>query len=42
VDGLRVAIEAAGIECHVIGDSLAPRTADIAIAEGMLAARGIG
>ena len=41
VDDLRQAAEDAGIECHVIGDSLAPRTADIAIAEGMLAARKI-
>ncbi|MEM7299508.1 MAG: FAD-dependent oxidoreductase [Pseudomonadota bacterium] len=41
VDDLRPAIEASGIECHVIGDGLAPRTAEIAIAEGMLAARNI-
>lgn len=38
---LRAAIETAGIELHVIGDGLAPRTADVAIAEGMLAARKI-
>ena len=41
IDDLRQAIEAAGIECHVIGDGVAPRTADIAIAEGMLAGRRI-
>jgi len=41
VDGLRQAIEAAGMELHVVGDSLAPRLADIAIAEGALAARKI-
>ncbi len=41
VDGLRAAIEAAGIELHLIGDCLAPRSADIAISEGALAARKI-
>jgi hypothetical protein len=41
VDGLRQAIEDAGMELHVVGDSLAPRLADIAIAEGALAARRI-
>ena len=41
VDGLREAIEAAGMELHVVGDSLAPRLADIAVAEGALAARKI-
>jgi len=41
VNNLHQAIEAAGIEHHIIGDGLAPRTADIAIAEGMLAARQI-
>ena len=41
VDDLRQAIEAAGIEFHMVGDGLAPRTADIAIAEGMLAGRRI-
>ena len=41
VDGLRQAIEAAGLELHVVGDCLAPRLADIAVAEGALAARRI-
>ena len=41
VDGLRQAIEDAGMELHVVGDSLAPRLADVAIAEGALAARRI-
>ncbi len=41
VDDLREAIDAAGIEMHLIGDGLAPRTADIAIAEGALAGREI-
>ena len=41
VDGLREAIEGAGMELHVVGDSLAPRLADIAVAEGALAARKI-
>jgi len=41
VDGLRQAIEGAGLELHVVGDSLAPRLADVAVAEGALAARRI-
>jgi len=41
VDGLRTAIEAAGIPLHLAGDALAPRAADIAFAEGALAAREI-
>ena len=41
VDGLRRAIEAAGMELHVVGDSLAPRFAEVAVAEGALAARKI-
>ena len=41
VDDLRPAIEAAGIELHMIGDSVAPRTADRAMAEAALAARAI-
>ena len=41
VDGLREAIEAAGMELHAVGDSLAPRLAGIAVAEGALAARKI-
>jgi 2,4-dienoyl-CoA reductase (NADPH2) len=41
VDGLRQTIETAGMELHVVGDSLAPRLADIAIAEGALAARKV-
>lgn len=41
IDGLRAAIEAAGIELHLVGDAMAPRTADIAFAEGALAARAI-
>ena len=41
LDGLRSAIEAAGIELQMAGDCIAPRTADIAIAEGALAARAV-
>jgi 2,4-dienoyl-CoA reductase-like NADH-dependent reductase (Old Yellow Enzyme family) len=40
-DRLRPAIAAAGIELHLAGDALAPRTADIAFAEGAQAAREI-
>ncbi len=41
VDDLRAAIEAAGLELHIVGDCVAPRTADVAMAEGALAARAI-
>jgi 2,4-dienoyl-CoA reductase-like NADH-dependent reductase (Old Yellow Enzyme family)/thioredoxin reductase len=41
IDGLRAAIDAAGIELHLIGDAVAPRTGDIAFAEGAMAARSI-
>lgn len=41
MDGLRTAIEAAGIELHMAGDCVMPRTADVAIAEGALAARNV-
>ena len=41
VNDLRQAIEAAGMELHVVGDSLAPRLSDVAGAEGALAARKI-
>ena len=41
VDALRGAIEAAGLELHVVGDCVAPRTADVAMAEGALAARAL-
>jgi hypothetical protein len=41
VDDLRGAIEGAGIALHLVGDAVAPRTADIAFAEGALAARAI-
>ena len=41
VDGLRDAIEAAGLELHIIGDCSAPRTADVAMTEGALAARSL-
>ena len=41
VDALRVAIEAAGMELHMAGDCLAPRLADVAVAEGALAGRRI-
>ncbi len=41
VDGLRTAIEAAGIALHLAGDAVAPRSADIAFAEGALAGRQI-
>jgi 2,4-dienoyl-CoA reductase-like NADH-dependent reductase (Old Yellow Enzyme family)/thioredoxin reductase len=39
VDDLRAAIEETGLELHLAGDCLAPRTADIAFAEGALTAR---
>jgi 2,4-dienoyl-CoA reductase-like NADH-dependent reductase (Old Yellow Enzyme family)/thioredoxin reductase len=38
---LRPALDARGLPYIVIGDGLAPRTADIAIAEGMMAARDV-
>jgi len=38
-DGLAAAAEKLGIETHLIGDALAPRTAEFAFAEGALAAR---
>jgi 2,4-dienoyl-CoA reductase-like NADH-dependent reductase (Old Yellow Enzyme family)/thioredoxin reductase len=41
VDDLRAAIEAAGIELYMVGDCLAPRSADLAIAEAAMAARKI-
>lgn len=41
IDSLRAAIEAAGIELRLAGDAVAPRTADIAFAEGALAARTV-
>ncbi|MEZ5923324.1 MAG: FAD-dependent oxidoreductase [Hyphomicrobiaceae bacterium] len=41
LDGLRTAIQAAGIPLQMAGDCIAPRTADIAIAEGALAARTV-
>lgn len=41
VDVLRAAIEAAGIELHLAGDTVAPRIADIAFAEGAMAGREI-
>jgi 2,4-dienoyl-CoA reductase-like NADH-dependent reductase (Old Yellow Enzyme family)/thioredoxin reductase len=41
MDGLRDAILAAGIELQMAGDCVAPRTADVAIAEGALAARSV-
>jgi NADPH-dependent 2,4-dienoyl-CoA reductase/sulfur reductase-like enzyme len=41
IDGLRAAIEAAGIDLRLIGDAVAPRTGDIAFAEGAMAARSI-
>jgi 2,4-dienoyl-CoA reductase-like NADH-dependent reductase (Old Yellow Enzyme family)/thioredoxin reductase len=40
-DGLSGAVAAAGLELHVLGDALAPRTAEFAIAEGALLARGL-
>jgi hypothetical protein len=40
-DGLRAAIEAAGVELHMLGDCVAPRSADIAIAEAAFAARNL-
>ncbi len=39
VDGLRGAVEAAGIEVHVLGDALAPRSAEDAFAEGAMVGR---
>ncbi len=41
LDALRGAIEAAGLELHMVGDCVAPRSADVAMAEGALAARAI-
>ncbi|MEZ5774207.1 MAG: FAD-dependent oxidoreductase [Hyphomicrobiaceae bacterium] len=41
VDELRMAIEKRGLQLHMIGDCLSPRTADVAIAEGALAGRSI-
>ena len=41
LDDLRAAIEAAGLELHMVGDCVAPRTVDVAMAEGALAARAI-
>lgn len=41
VDQLADTIRAAGIELHMIGDAIAPRTAEFAIAEAALAARAI-
>src|SRR5262245_29439805 len=41
IDDLRAAIAAAGIELHLVGDAVAPRTGDIAFAEGALAARAV-
>lgn len=41
-DGLRASFEATGVPVKLIGDCLAPRTADLAFAEGALAARQIG
>ena len=41
IDRLRSAIEAAGIELHLAGDAIAPRTGDIAFAEGAMAARSV-
>jgi hypothetical protein len=41
VADLAAAITAAGIELHLIGDALAPRTGDIAFAEGARAARAV-
>jgi hypothetical protein len=41
MDRLRSAIEAAGIELHLAGDAIAPRTGDIAFAEGAMAARSV-
>jgi 2,4-dienoyl-CoA reductase-like NADH-dependent reductase (Old Yellow Enzyme family)/thioredoxin reductase len=41
IDRLRSAIETAGIELHLAGDAIAPRTGDIAFAEGALAARSV-
>jgi pyruvate/2-oxoglutarate dehydrogenase complex dihydrolipoamide dehydrogenase (E3) component len=40
-DGLRAAIEAAGVELHMLGDCVASRSADIAIAEAAFAARNL-
>jgi pyruvate/2-oxoglutarate dehydrogenase complex dihydrolipoamide dehydrogenase (E3) component len=41
VDELKAAIEAAGLELHVAGDSVSPRTAEEAIAEGAMAGRAV-
>ncbi|MFO1172000.1 MAG: FAD-dependent oxidoreductase [Hyphomicrobiaceae bacterium] len=41
MDELRTAIEAAGIELQMAGDCVMPRTADVAVAEGALAARTV-
>ena len=41
VDTLSIAVRAAGIELHSAGDCVAPRTADIAFAEGAMVARRI-
>ena len=40
-DELRSQAEELGLETHVIGDALAPRTAEFAIAEGAMLARRI-
>ena len=40
-DQLKALIEAEGLPVHAIGDCVAPRTADIAFAEGAMAARAI-
>jgi hypothetical protein len=40
-DGLQSHADALGLETHVIGDALAPRTAEFAIAEGAMLARRI-
>jgi 2,4-dienoyl-CoA reductase-like NADH-dependent reductase (Old Yellow Enzyme family)/thioredoxin reductase len=41
VDDLAEAIRTAGIELHLIGDAVAPRTAEFAIAEGALVGRAV-
>jgi hypothetical protein len=41
VEQLSPAVRATGIEVHTVGDCVAPRTADIAFAEGALIARQI-
>ncbi|MGH6720112.1 MAG: FAD-dependent oxidoreductase, partial [Alphaproteobacteria bacterium] len=40
-DGLRAALDARGGEVHWIGDSVAPRQLDIAMAEGAMAGRAV-